>query len=67
MIIGIVISCLILIAFIGYAWWYRYVRNRRKNLVLPKPIVMMRPKPPAIYQKISKHCRSTSTELAPFE
>jgi|LauGreDrversion4_2_1035121.scaffolds.fasta_scaffold860541_2 hypothetical protein len=56
MIIGIIISCIILLALIGYAWYYRYRQNKRKALIVPKGVVLMRPKPPALYERVVKHC-----------
>ena len=35
-ILGIVASCILLVAMIGYLWYYRFIKNRRKNLVIPK-------------------------------
>lgn len=48
-ILGIIASCLILLALVGYLWYYRFVKNRRKNLVLPKAVVTLRTPPSAFY------------------
>ena len=65
-ILGIVITCLILLGIGVYVWWFKYIKNRRKNLVIPKGIVMLRARPSAIYAQISMHCSVNISEHLPI-
>ena len=52
LILAVTLTSLALLALGIYLWWTRYIKNRRINLVMPKPIVHFRLFPSAFYQQI---------------
>jgi hypothetical protein len=62
LILGVTFTSLALVALGLYVWWTRFVKNRRKNLVIPKPIVEMRTRPSATYQQVLMSCQIFDAE-----